>query len=149
LLDANLLVLLVVGGASTSFIGKHKRLRAFTVEDYRLLVGILRSASPLILTPNTVTEASNLSRQIAEPARSRVMLVLRSLIRDVAEVYTKSREAVEHAAFPAIGITDAVLLNEFHRDATLLTVDHDLYQRALRSGRRAINFNHHIQAGRV
>ena len=39
--DANLLVLLVVGAASTRFISRHKRLSAYAIEDFELLGLIL------------------------------------------------------------------------------------------------------------
>ena len=48
ILDANLLVLFVVGAASPSYIAKHKRTRAYTIRDFELLKDILSRASRII-----------------------------------------------------------------------------------------------------
>ena len=60
-LDANLLVLFVVGIASPSYIAKHKRLAAYTENDFALLTDLLSAAGSVIVTPNIVTETSNLA----------------------------------------------------------------------------------------
>jgi hypothetical protein len=147
-LDANLLVLLVVGTASRSYIVKHKRLQAYTEKDFRLLLDILSAAPRIIVTPNTVTETSNLVVQIAEPARSRIYAVFRALLTVTDEIYVASKQAAEHAAFPRLGVTDAALLNIVTSRHTLLTADLDVYLEAARHGHTAINFNHHIEANR-
>ena len=86
ILDSNLLVLLVVGTTSRSYIGKHKRLRAYTDRDFVLLLEVLSAAQRIIVTPNTVTETSNLAGQIAEPARSRIS----RFCADSSDPWTKS-----------------------------------------------------------
>ena len=80
LLDANLLVLFVVGAASIDYIERHKRLRVYTPCNYHLLVGLLSSAASVCVAPSRVTEASNLARHIDEPARSEVSEALRTFL---------------------------------------------------------------------
>jgi len=47
--DANLMVLLVVGSASKEYIAKHKRLRDdYTVDDFELLGLIICNCSPWV-----------------------------------------------------------------------------------------------------
>jgi hypothetical protein len=147
-LDANLLVLLVVGLASTAYIPRHKRLKAYSVNDHSLLTEFLSRASRIVVTPNTVTETSNLAGQIAEPARTHIFSVLRALLQNTDEVYIESQRASEHAAFLRLGVTDAVLLSTMTENHTLLTADLDLYLQASRQGMKAVNFNHHIDANR-
>ena len=62
-LDTNLLVLLVVGSESRELISKHRRLRDYYAEDYDILCEFLENAKTLYVTPNTLTETSNLVRQ--------------------------------------------------------------------------------------
>ena len=103
----------------------------------RLRVGSVR------VTPNTLTEASNLLGQHGEPQRSRLLLMLRALIEQSPESVVASVEAARHDVFPRLGLTDAALLEVVSADAPLLTVDLDLYVAALASGdEAAINFNH-------
>ncbi len=145
-LDANLLVLLVVGMASPAYISRHKRLRAYNVRDFELLRTVLAAASRVIVTPNTVTEASNLAGQISEPARTLVFTKLRALLTIAEERYVASRQAAESGTFLRLGITGAVVLDAMDVSSTLLTSDLDLYLEAARQGRTVVNFNHYIAA---
>ena len=72
-LDTNLLVLLVVGSESRDLISKHRRLEHYSSEDYDILYRLLEDADELFVTPNTLTEASNLVSQHREPERSLLM----------------------------------------------------------------------------
>jgi hypothetical protein len=148
LLDANLLVLLSTGLASRAYIAAHKRLRAYTARDYDLLQQMLASAPKIIVTPNAATEASNLARQIAEPARTRIAEVLRRILEGVSEIYIASRKAVQTPVFIRLGIADAAMLDHEFADYVLLTADLDLYLEAGRLKRAAVNFFHLIEANR-
>lgn len=59
-IDANLLVLLVVGRVGSDLISKHRRLRAYTSEDYDVLNDLIGQVERMYVTPNTLMEASNL-----------------------------------------------------------------------------------------
>ena len=69
--DANLLVLLVAGSVDRRIIAKHRRLREFTEEDYEALMEFVGQANAVLVTPNTLTEASNLLAQHEDPERLR------------------------------------------------------------------------------
>jgi hypothetical protein len=145
-LDANLLVLLVVGMASPAYISRHKQLRAYNVRDFDRLRTVLSNASRIIVTPNTVTEASNLAGQISEPARTLVFTKLRALLGIAEEKYVASRQAAENITFLRLGITDAVVLDAMDVGSTLLSSDLGLCLEAARQGRTVVNFNHYIAA---
>ena len=65
--DANLLVLLVVGETDKKLIVKHRRLREFDEDDYERLVRLINQVDKVLVTPNTLTEASNLLAYHGEP----------------------------------------------------------------------------------
>lgn len=143
LIDTNLLVLFVVGTAAKEYIAKHKKLTEFTVEDYDLLVKLIARASEVLVTPNTLTETSNLAAYINEPARSKVMDVLRRVSTDSQERYVPSSAAARRSEFIRLGLADAALLEATAAEkATLLTADFNLYHAALAKGSQALNFNH-------
>ncbi len=142
LIDTNLLVLFVVGTASKEYIAKHKKLTEFTVEDYDRLVKIIAKASEVLVTPNTLTETSNLAAYINEPARGKVLNVLRTVVSASQERYVPSSVAAERKEFVQLGLADAALLEIAAKDVTLLTTDFALYNIALAKGAQAINFNH-------
>ena len=142
IIDANLLVLFVVGTTNRSWIARHRRLKAFSIQDFDLLCRVIGSYSQVYVTPNTLTETSNLLGYIAEPARSKVFETFRALILSAQEEYVQSRIACKMMEFPHLGLTDSGLMEISSQSRSLLTTDLDLYLSALRRGISAINFNH-------
>ena len=143
-LDANLLVLLVVGSESRDLISKHRRLEDYTAEDFDILLDLLKGVGQLFVTPNTLTETSNLVSQHGEPERSLLMTRLQYLIHGSQEIVVTSADASSNSQFERLGLTDAALLDAVTSDTPLLTVDLDLYLAALEAGEeRAVNFTHY------
>lgn len=135
-------MLLLVGGVSEKLIERHKRLRAFSRADFRLLIECLGDASYITL-PNCLTEVSNLLCQgVVEPARSRLIEAFASFSQVASEVYIPSRQLVNVPEYIRLGLTDAAWLEALRPDMELLTVDLNLYLAALRRGIAAHNFNH-------
>ena len=143
-LDANLLVLLVVGETDSKIISKHKRLSEFDEEDYERLVGLLGHMDHVFLTPNTLTEASNLLAHHGEPEKSQLFEVLRILIEEHKEIVVTSQRASRNREFKRLGLTDAALLEVISKEKPLITVDLDLYLAAIsKEENSAINFRHY------
>ena len=141
-MDTNLLLLLVVGSASREYISKHKRLRAYSERDFDLLIELISPAPSILVTPNTLTETSNLIGYIADPARTRILNVFCDFIRAFDEHYCQSRQAISRKEFIRLGLTDSVLLHETIDSFFLLTADLNLYLAALNEGYPVANFNH-------
>lgn len=142
-IDTNLLVLLVVGRVGRDLISKHSRLRAYTVEDYDLLINLIGRVERLYVTPNTLTETSNLLGQHGEPERSYFFAMLRSLIQSTEELVVASSVASSNSEFIRLGLTDAALIESVTEDTPLLTVDLDLYSAAMEksvNAPTAVNF---------
>ncbi|MDE0048447.1 MAG: hypothetical protein OXO52_01575 [Rhodospirillales bacterium] len=125
-------------------INKHRRLQEFQEEDYDILVKILSQVDKILVTPNTLTEASNLLTQHGEPQRSRFLEVLRTLIEDNEEVVIASQTASQNSEFTRLGLTDSGLLEVISDSNPVVTVDLSLYLAAIRkeSG-SAYNFRHY------
>jgi len=143
ILDTNLLLLLIVGTADRAYIGKHRRLQGYSDADFTILVTLISSSPKIVVTPNTLTETSNLLRYIAEPARTHLCEFFRIMITAAGESYIESSRAAGREEFPRLGLADAVLLELADRSHTLLTADLDLYLAALARGFSAENFNHY------
>lgn len=142
-IDANLLVLLVVGSVDRGLIAKHRRLKNFTVDDYDLLLDLLTRVDRVYVTPNTLTETSNLIAYHGEPQRTVLMDKLRVTIHGSEEVVVASTDASSNSKFHQLGLTDAALLEVITAETPLITVDLDLYLAALEKGQdAAVNFTH-------
>ena len=143
LVDANLLVLLVVGALDPAIIPRHKRLQTFGPEDFELLCDLAANYQQVLVTPNTLTEASNLLAQHREPERSLLLTTLRTLIHESHEVVVTSADADDHPSFPRLGLTDAGLRGLVAKDTPLGTVDLDLYLAAAATDPlSAVNYRH-------
>ena len=140
LVDANLLTLLVAGRVNRTLIAKHRRLSGYTTEHYDVLVSLLSGAQAVYVTPNVLTEASNLLGQHLEPERSQLFETLRDLIQVSEEIVVASAVASRNSEFTRLGLADAALLELATRERPLLTVDLDLYLAALDKGAEAVNF---------
>ena len=93
-IDTNLLLLLVVGETDRGWIKHHKRLGAYDIDAYELLVEIIRDISRVVVTPNILTEVSNLACQgIFEPGCTKVRQVLAAFARRIDEEYRKAELA--------------------------------------------------------
>ena len=143
-IDTNLLVLLTVGSVGRDLIEKHRRLREYTAEDYDLLLNLLGNFDRVFVTPNTLTETSNLINQHGEPERSSFFDRLRYIIHESEEIVVASAEVSENTSFSRLGLTDAALLEMVTDETPLLTVDSKLYDAALRkTDGAAVNFWHY------
>ena len=143
-LDSNLLVLLVVGETDSKIIAKHKRLSEFDEEDYERLVRLVSRMGQILVTPNTLTEASNLLAHHGEPEKSQIFEMLRILIEEYEEIVITSQIASRNKEFKRLGLTDAVLLEAISNEKPLITVDLDLYLAAInREADSAFNFRHY------
>lgn len=141
-LDASLLVLLVVGLTKPEYISAHKRLKEYTVDDFYLLMDAINRSAGIVVTPNALSEASNLLRQINDPAKGEISLVFQKFIENTNEIYVKSADASIRSEFVSLGLADSALLEIGRNDIVVLTADLDLCVAAEISGYRAINFNH-------
>ena len=141
--DTNLLVLFVTGNVDEEIIGKHRRLREYTRNDYAALIREIDQYNRILVTPNTLTETSNLLAQHGEPERSRLLERLRVLIHGTEEIIVASTEASDDDAFHRLGLTDSALIQLASQDTPLLTVDFDLYYAILQRRENAVvNFTH-------
>ena len=128
-IDANLLVLLVVGAVDRRLVGKHRRVKNFTLEDYDLLLDLLQETPhPVVVTPNTLTEVSNL---IEDRQDRRFLRQLKEFIEVSEEVVVASSVASNNRAYEQLGLSDAVILELVSVDRLLITTDDALYQAAM------------------
>ena len=128
-IDANLLVLLVVGAVDRRLVGKHRRVRSFEAEDYDLLLDLLQETSqPVVVTPNTLTEVSNL---LEDRNDRRFLRQLKELIEESEEIIVASSAASNNRAYEQLGLSDAVLLEIASAQRPLITADLDLYHAIL------------------
>lgn len=141
-IDSNLLVLFVAGREDPALIARHRRLEGYSIGDYVLLLQMVDKVDQVLVTPNTLTETSNLLSQHREPERSRLLWRLRAVIQDSREITVSSAVAADNPAFARLGLTDAALLEVATADTPLVTMDFNLYWQvsAAKGAEAAVNF---------
>ena len=129
LIDANLLALLVVGTVDRRLVGKHRRVRIFEPEHYDLLLDLIyQTPQPAVVTPNTLTEVSNL---LEDGQDKRFLRQLKEFVEASEEIVVANSTASNNRAYERLGLSDAVLLQIASAERPLVTVDLDLYHAAV------------------
>lgn len=147
LLDANVLLLLVVGSVEPALISEFKRTAMFDKDDYHLLLDMLPRASTIVSTPHVLTEVNGLMNQLRSDQKAVVRGSLKALVGGLSEANVPATTVVEHALFYRLGLTDAaVACLADAGDLLVVTVDFDLWASLKTAGLEAVNFNHHRAA---
>ena len=141
-LDANVLVLLIVGNVDRQAIPLHKRSRQVTEADFDLLLEIIERFDRWVVTTSVLTEASNLLAHTHESLKERLLSALGRFIAVASEERPESCLVVAESVFTRLGLTDAGLITCVQSGHSLLTTDMDLYLAAASLSDRVVNFNH-------
>lgn len=142
LVDTNILLLYVIGSLGLDRIARHKRTGKFTAEDYGLFRKELRRFDGIVVTPNILTEVSNLLGHTDGKDREKLLALLGTLILVFEERYVRSIEAIETAEFLRPGLADASILSLPMEELVVLTDDLHLYLALQSRGAEVLNFNH-------
>ena len=126
-IDANLLVLLAVGGVGPQSIATHNRLTGFISGDYVRLTDVPQNLHRLRVTPNVLTEASNLIAQHRDPQRSDFLSDLKRITESSCEIAGNNVDAARDPSYPTLGLTDSALMEAVSEQVPLITADVRLY----------------------
>lgn len=140
-LDCNVFILFVIGNLGKSHIRKFKRTAIFQEEDFDLLLKLI-SQSKIIITPNVVTEASNLLESYSVKGQKLGLISLKNIIERLDEEYKSSKELIKLGSFDKFGLSDSSMENFCENNITVVTVDFPLYGYLVNRSCPVINFNH-------
>jgi hypothetical protein len=142
LVDSNLLLLLFAGLCDRSLVTRMKRLNAYSLEDFDLLVSFCELFERRVATPHILTEVSNLSEKGKEPVLRMFFEFLSRHLAELNERYEESALLAKHALFVSFGLADAGICKASEDGILVLTDDLGLYAALERRGAPAVNFNH-------
>lgn len=142
LIDTNLLLLLLIGSFDPTWIAKFKRTRVFTIEDFRALDVLSRQFSRIVVTPNILTEASNLLGERSRSLPPEFFASFPRFVQAMKERYVASAKATIEPCFAWLGLSDSALVHLGPKRHLVVTDDLDLYNELVRCKIDAINFNH-------
>jgi hypothetical protein len=140
--DANLLVLLLVGSVNPKRIATFKRTQNFSVDDFRTLRSLVAWLGPrLIATPHVLSQVSDLT-DLSGPEAARIRQLLKTILEIVEEKYDAAKVLAAHRLFDRFGLGDASVAAVCERGIVVLTADVQLQVALSALHLDAINFNH-------
>lgn len=140
-LDCNIFLLLVIGSIDKVHISKFKRTETFTEEDFDTLILLIKN-SQVMITPNVVTEASNLLESYYENKEKIGLQFLQNICQSIPETYENSKNLTNNETFLKFGLSDSSIANLCKVGAIAITIDLPLYGYLSSQNYKTINFNH-------
>jgi hypothetical protein len=140
-IDANLLLLFLVGSYDRKLIAKHKRTSDYRPRDLDLLLACVTPFETWVTTPNVLSEVSNLASQTDRWLRDNLFTGLARLIPNLEEQYVPSVGLSSHRHLSKFGITDLGIVRIAESGCTVLTSDSRLADYVARLGHQAVDFH--------
>lgn len=145
ILDANMLFVYSIGKKYPEMLGSQKRVKEFIPEDFDLLVQLVEGVDQIALTPNAVTECSDLLKDsiFENDAKEALEDLIQSPSCIVAEEFVSSFDAVAYPQYKFLGVADCAMLEFVDSEAFLISADGALSREAAKKNSQSINFNHY------
>ena len=142
LVDANLLVLFLVGSVNKRRIRSFKRTQNFTIRDFNILTYLIDWFGGLFATPHVLSQASDLADLRGKELLKVRRLFKRAVKEMIQESYDESRILVSEPIFERLGLADAAIAKVSSQGILVMTADVELQLEMQRQGADALNFNH-------
>jgi len=129
LLDTNILLVLLVGLFDPGLLQRFKRTSRYADDDFAFVQTKLEEfagSTRMITTAHILTEVSNLTGQLREPARSEVRKALAALVREADEEVVPAKRIVEHDRDLVLGVADTAIELAVESDSIVFTDDFHL-----------------------
>ena len=145
MIDANLLILLIVGNLNPNQINTHKRTsNRYTVEDYALLLSFVDQfmLKAVVTTPNILTEVSNLLEGYSYKGLQALTLLER-FAQSTKEIFLDSSSTMTlyPKCYLKFGLSDTVIHRLASESYLVLTDDLNFCAYLQGQGLLSINFN--------
>jgi hypothetical protein len=132
----------MIGRVSEDQIQTFKRTNIFTKSDFHLLLRIIDKFDKLIITPNILTEVSNLSNGLSGKSLEKFHDSISSSLETIKEVYITSAAITEVNGFSKYGLADSGIIAAAKDNYLVLSDDLKFTGFAAQRGIDCINFNH-------
>jgi len=139
LLDANVLLLWIVGSLNSALVGTHRRLREFDIDDFRLVERLAVETDDHVSIPHVLTEVSNFLGSGPQQMVENGTLALAAYIAKLDEKLISAMVVATNPEFHALGLTDAAIYHLAGGDIRVVSMDFHLCNRLAAKGVDVIN----------
>jgi hypothetical protein len=132
IIDANSLLVLILGLMRPSLIGTHEKTSIYDEEDFTNLLTVIEKFETLVVLPNIWTEVDNLLNRFNRGDKELYVKKIIQTIKDTSEKYLASSTVDGKFEFYDLGLTDTLILEHGKNCDLLITSDSTLsdYARA-------------------
>jgi hypothetical protein len=109
LLDANILLLYLIGSFERRRVEQFKRTSDFSVADFDLLASILTAFRTVVTTPHLLTEVSNLANSLPEYLKPLWSEHFALQTNRLLEVFEPAVNVMQQKSFGLFGLADAAV----------------------------------------
>ena len=141
LLDANLLLLFLIGSFQRSRVETFKRTANFSTADFDILANLVVAFRTLATTPHVLTEVSNLANLLPEHLKPNWAEHFASQASKFEEIFEPAIMVMRQDLFSRFGLTDAAV-HKVAADTLVLTEDLRLSGYLRSQGLPVLNFRH-------
>jgi hypothetical protein len=134
LIDANALIILLLGLIDPKLINKHKRTSIYEEQDFDDLVAFVGDIKELVVLPNVWTEVDNILNNFSGNYKIKYIEQITSTIKLTTEKFIESKTATESIGFYDLGLTDSLMLEYSKECELLITSDSSLSDYAIAHG---------------
>ncbi len=135
-------MLFVVGSVNLDRVENFKRTSKYSQRDFRLLLRVVNTFSPLYTLAHVMAEVSNLT-DLTGRERTQARQIMKSLLGILQEPVMASLQAAQSTSYIGHGLVDAAIVSlAADNECTVLTDDLDLYLALSREGVAVLNFAH-------
>ena len=134
LIDANALIILLLGLIDPKLINKHKRTSIYEEQDFNDLVAFIGDIKELVVLPNVWTEVDNLLNNFSGNYKVKYIEQITETIKLTTEKFIESKTATKSVGFYDLGLTDSIMLEYSKECELLITSDSSLSDYAIANG---------------
>jgi hypothetical protein len=139
LVDANLLLLYLIGTFQRARVETFKRTSEFTLEQFDILFRLLRGFPVIVTTPHILTEVSGLANSLPDRIKPEWCDHFAQQVGTFREISRPATIVMQESCFSPFGLTDAAIQNAAP-DILVLTQDHRLSDVLSRQGITTLGF---------
>jgi hypothetical protein len=134
LIDANSLIILLVGLIEPKLIGRHRRTSIYTEDDFITLTDVIGDFNNLVVLPNVWTEVDNLLNDFSGEYKYPYIKKFTELVKVTSERHLSSIDGCNSMTFFDLGLTDSLLVELSKQCDMLITCDSSLSDYASANG---------------
>lgn len=126
LIDANALIVLLIGTIDPKLLSTHKTTSIYEEQDFYDLLAVIGDLRNLVVLPNVWTEVDNLLNNFSGNYKFPYIEAITNTIANTTEKYIQAIEATRSYEFFELGLTDSLLLIHARNCKLLITSDSKL-----------------------